>query len=165
MTRFVLMMIAVGAMVAWAAPSKAYDHGDCYVVFAAANVAKVAPSQIEAGWVDWGDDPHSVGRPWGNAVICWSTDGRVAVKGRVFADRLRDPVTATVKIRFQRTNRTWTTDFVKSAETAGLWVGSELAYVVTPPGNFRRVRIRLYQTTESALGVATRWVKTGNYYR
>lgn len=163
--RFVFLTVAAGVSVAWAGPSRAFDHGDCYIVFAAANVAKVASVKISAGKADFGDHAHLGGSPQGNAVICWSTDGRVAVKGNVFADDLRDPVTATVRIRFRRSNGSWTTDFVRSAVTQGFFPGSTLAYVVSPSGNFGRTRVRLYTTTSSGLGVATRRVASKNYYR
>src|SRR5215471_3107470 len=144
--RFVSMTIAAGALVASASPSRAFDHGDCYVVFAAANVARVAPFKIEAGKADFGDHPHLLGSPQGNAVNCWSTDGRVAVKGYVFADDLRGPVSATVHIRFRRSNGSWTSEFVQSANTQGGLPGSALAYVVSPSGSFNQVRVRLYTT-------------------
>jgi hypothetical protein len=163
--RFKSLTIAVGAVIAWSSPSKAFDHGDCYVVFAAANVAKVTQFKIEAGGADFGDHLHLLGSPQGNAAVCWSTDGRAAVKGHVFADDFRGPVSATVKIRFRRSNGSWTTDFVRSANTQGGFPGNTLAYVVSPAGDFRRVRIRLYTTTASGLGVATRRVASKNYYR
>ena len=163
--RFVSLTIAVGAIVAWAGPARAFDYGDCYVVFAAANVARVAPVRIDAGAADFGDLLHLGGAPQGNAVICWSTDGRVAVKGLVFADNFRGPVSATVRIRFRRSNGAWTSDFVTSANTQGLFPAWTLAYVVSPPGDFRRVRIRLYTTTASGLGVATTRVFSKDYFR
>ena len=162
--RFVFLTIAVGVTVAWAGPSRAFYYGDCYVVFAAANVAKVTPVKIEAGGADFGDHPHLAGAPQGNAVICWSTDGRVAVKGNVFADDFRGPVTATVQIRFRRSNGS-TANFSTSAVTQGGFPGWALAYVASPPGDFRQVRIRLFTTTSSGLGVATTRVASKNFNR
>jgi hypothetical protein len=147
--RFVSLSIAVGAIVAWAGPARAYYYGDCYVVFAAANVAKVTPVRINAGGADFGDLLHIGGVPQGNAVICWSTDGRVAVKGLLFADNFRGPVSSTSRIKFRRSNGSWTTEFPTVATTQGGWPGWTLAYVVSPPGDFRRVRIVLTTTTTS----------------
>ena len=163
--RLVSLTMALGALVAWTSPSGAFDHGDCYVVFAAANVAKVTSLKIEGGGADFGDDPHLLGSPQGNAVVCWSTDGRVAVKGYLFADDLRNPVSATVRIRFRRSDGSWTSDFVRSANTQGGFPGSALAYVVSPSGDFRRANIRLTTTTTSGLGVATRPAASKNYDR
>lgn len=164
--RFGCLMLIAGVTLAGGERAQAFNHGDCYIVFAAANVAKVTPVRIDAGGADFGDHGHFLGAPQGNAVICWSTDGRVAVKGLVFADSFAGPLSATVRIRFRRSNGTWTSEFVRSAATqGGPFPASTLAYVVSPQGNFRRVRVRLFTTTESPLGLVTRRVASRNFDR
>jgi hypothetical protein len=83
------MVMAAGSLVSLADPAQAYDFGDCAYLFGAANVFRADQFYIDTGWgglVDFGDDPHLFGGPQGRAVVCWSIDGRVAIRGRVYAD-------------------------------------------------------------------------------
>lgn len=134
-----------------------YDKNDCDRMFGSANVEKVTLVNINGGNADFGDDPHLFGAPSGNAVLCWSIDGRVAVKGRLYADSLSDAEVAYVRIRFRRTNGRWTRSTRRSVATqGGAIVISKAVEKVSPRGNFNRVRIRLsYVLNDTGIAGAT----------
>lgn len=140
-----LMTLTIAAGIG-ARVAKGYDRGDCNRMFGSANVVKVQPFKIDTNNVDFGDEPHFGGAPHGNAVLCWSVDGRVAVKGKLYSDNLRDPQTATVHIRFRRTNGELTLPY-KSPEllTQGGWVANRETALVSPLGNFNEVDVRLWK--------------------
>ena len=121
----------------------AYDQITCNGIFASANVEKVEAFKVNGGDVDFGDDLHLVGSPQGDAVVCWSIDGRVAVKGKLYSDNSRDHQTARVEIRFRRTNGNVTGTTWRSLTTQGGLVSSREVEKVSPEGRFKEVRIRL----------------------
>jgi hypothetical protein len=75
-----------GSLVTLAGPAQAYDKGTCERGFGAGNVLDVDTIRVDTTYADLGDLPHGglASGPRGDAVVCWSTDGRVAVVGRVF---------------------------------------------------------------------------------
>jgi hypothetical protein len=119
------------------------NKDDCGRMFGSANVEKVETFKMTGGKVDFGDDPHLGGQPLSDAVVCWSIDGRVAVKGKLYSDNFGDPQTAIVEIRFRRTNGQVTNPTTRSISTGGGWVGSREVEKVSPIGSFNEVRIRL----------------------
>ena len=125
------------------------DRNDANQMFGSANVESVIqfklPSDSSPGTVDFGDEPHLAGQPVGTAIICWALDGRVAVKGKLYSDNLRDPQTATVEIRFRRTNGRATNPTTRRLNTQGGWVSSKEVEKVSPFGSFNEVRIRLFR--------------------
>lgn len=159
---------AVGvAMSCLAAPASAYDRPTCDVMFGSANVSKIEQFAIEAGRADFGDEFHLFGAPQGKAVICWSLDGRAAVKGRLYADDFRGPVEAIVEIRFQRRNGRVTNITRRSVLTNGVILGNREVEKVSPSGDFNRVRIQLFtfRATELATPSERRLVATQRFRR
>lgn len=148
-----------------AGATRAYDENDCDRMFGSANVEKVKTFKMEASHADFGDEPHLGGGPLGNAVICWSIDGRVAVKGKLYSDNFHDPQTATVDIRFRRTNGRFTNLTWRSITTNGGWVSHREVEKVSPVGNFNQVRIRLKLYTHTDLGETRRVVLTKTFTR
>lgn len=127
----------------------AYDRAVCDRMFGSANVEKVQSFNMNKNDVDFGDEPHFGGTPHGNAVICWSIDGRVAVKGKLYSDNFRDPQTATVEIRFRRTSGAVTGTTWRELLTQGGWVSNREVEKVSPVGSFKEVRIRLWKSLPS----------------
>ncbi len=128
------------------------DSVDCDHIFGAANIESVETFRIDGGKADFGDEPHVAGVPQGTAVVCWLTNGGVAVLGKLYSDNFRDPQTATVAIRFRRTNGTLTGPTRRSVTSQSFWVASRSVEVVSPPGRFDQVRIRLSFDQPTALG-------------
>lgn len=127
------------------------DRKTCEQRFGATNVLRVRRFNINTRHVDFGDHPHLVGAPQGMAVVCWLRDGRIAVKGFLFADNIRHPYVGMIEIRFQDTNGQWTRVWKMSLanyDLAGLipptvvWKEIEK---VSPHGKFNLVRIRLME--------------------
>jgi hypothetical protein len=135
---------AVSALICTTA-AKAFDQGNCKD-FGSLNLSRAATFNTEAGGADFGDDPHWFGNPVGTAVICWFSNGRVGIKGKVFADTTLhgDPVVATAEVRFRRTNGQFTPATTISIGTNIAWVASSLVQKLSPQGNFNRVRVRLF---------------------
>jgi hypothetical protein len=137
-----------------AGTAQAFDSNSCPLP-----VDRTDRFYIEAGKVDFGDHLHLNGVPRGDAVICWSGDGRVAMKGVVFSDPgifFPDNQYATARIWFfddnaglWRSQGSFSTALSNSLQSRT--VGG-LDGVVSPAGNFTRVRIRLSLTTEGGLG-------------
>ena len=120
--------------------TQAYDRGDCDRIFGGipANVARAQQFSMEGGLVDFGDELHLFGTPLGTAVACFATDGRIVVKGRLYADNIRGEV----RIRFRRTNGQVTAETLRFIDEAGF---AHREFIVTSPaGNFNRVRVRLH---------------------
>ena len=72
-----------------AGPAQAFDSGNCNSTFGAANVIDVDQFSKDTGTsgrVDFGDHMHLGGAPQGTAVACWSSTGRVLLKGYLFSD-------------------------------------------------------------------------------
>lgn len=175
-----LTMLAAVAAVALTALSlagagQAFNSNDCQNMYSL-TLERTAPFYIEAGRVDFGDHMHIGGIPRGDAVICWSTDGRVGLKGVVFSD----PGVSWNPPNQYATARIWFFD-----ANAGIWrnqgsfdtpggvqnslqsrsVGG-LDGLRSPAGNFTQVRIRLSVTTEGGLGgLITNNVVTRTYTR
>jgi hypothetical protein len=142
--------------------TQAYDRGDCVRIFGNdANVAKVDFFSVNGGGADFGDELHLFGAPLGTAVVCFATSGRIAVKGKLYADGSQ---AALVKIRFRRTNGQFTPN-KQRAVTAGLQqsLASYEVVMASPPGHFNRARIRLF-TVDFTSGV-TALVATRNFDR
>ena len=93
--------------------------------------------------MDFGDDLHLFTLPQGDAVVCWSIDGRVAVKGKLYSDNSGEPQVATGEIRFRRTNGNVTETTRYDLASQGGPVSSEEVEKVSPVGSFKEVRIRL----------------------
>ena len=141
--------------------TQAYDRFHCAQIFGNdANVASVVQFSMDGGGADFGDEPHWFGAPVGTAVVCFATSGRIAVKGRLYADRSQRAIVA---IRFRRTNGTFSTvqRTVDTLPNQGL-ASAEIA-VASPVGQFNRVRIRLF-TRDFTTGVTAR-VATRNFNR
>jgi hypothetical protein len=141
-----------------AGTAQAFDSNTCSDKFSVSGFTTV-PFYISAGKVDFGDHLHLNGIPRGNAVICWSGDGRVAMKGVVFSDPgifFPDNQYATARVWFFDNNAglwrdqgSFSTALSNSLQsrTVGGLDGLNSDY-----GNFTRVRIRLSLTTEGGLG-------------
>jgi len=142
------------------------NRNDCDRIFGSANIEKVEIFMMNGGVVDFGDEPHLAGQPQGDAIICWSIDGRVAVIGKLYSDNFRDPQTATVEIRFRRTNGQVTNLTKRSLSTQGGWVSSREVEKVSPVGSFKEVRIRLKSfLPDSGLGPVSSVVATRTFTR
>ena len=139
MPRWLLETVCAATIAAFlTGVTHAYDRGDCDRIFGIpANVASVQQFSMEGGLVDFGDNPHFF-TPIGTAVVCFATSGRIAVKGRLFADDIRGEV----RIRFRRTNGQVTTETLRFIDEAGF--ASREVIVASPAGQFNRVRIRLH---------------------
>jgi hypothetical protein len=141
-----------GSVLCLGAPAQAYDLSSCNQLLPTSAVQRFS---VDGGGADFGDDAHLGGHPFGDAVICWSPAGRVAVIGKLYADDLClpfrpcDPLTATVKIRFQRTNGRWTGVTTRTKLTQGNLASLEVKKK-SPLGSFKNVNIRLFtfQTTD-----------------
>jgi hypothetical protein len=150
-------------LLAGAAPASAFDQQDCYRQLGRTNVVSIQSFSIEAGDADFGDELHLFGAPQGDAVVCWSGDGRVAVIGKIYAVNLClplrecEPVEAIVEIslqRFNRQTRSFTT--VSSTRRSVLSQGGLASATVrrtSPNGQFDRVRIQLFTFSPPALAV------------
>lgn len=141
------------------------DRSDCDRRFGAANIARVEPFRINGGEVDFGDLLHLGGAPQGDAVVCWLNDGRVAVMGKLFSDNFQDPQTATVEVRFRRSNGEVTNPRTRTVASQGFIVTWEDIEVVSPEGDFQEVRIRLRQGLPTDLGPVSRVVATRTFRR
>ena len=144
------MVVAAGWLELSAGSAEAFARANCDGLFGGANIAKVDTFKINAGAVDFGDNPHLAGGPQGTAVVCWSIDGRIAVLGKVYADSIRDNVMAIVLIRFRR-DGVWSADVKQSV--FGNFAKSAPVNFFTDAGHFvDRVRVRLFNGNVTALG-------------
>lgn len=124
------------------------NRSDASAIFGSANIEKLRYFKINGGDVDFGDHAHIGGEPRGSAIIVWSIDGRVAVKGVLFSDNFREPQTATIKIRFRRVSgkyTSWTTRSVSSQGGPMEFWETKLVEKVSPLGDFDQVQIQLSQ--------------------
>lgn len=122
------------------------NRNDANLIFGTANVEKVKSFKINGGDVDFGDHLHFGGAPQGNAIIVWSIDGRVAVRGILFSDNFQEPQAATIEIRFRRVNGQFTNTTRRSVASQGGPMNSfytKLVEKVSPLGSFNEVHIRL----------------------
>jgi len=142
------------------------DRSDCIERFGANNISRVQTFRINAGEVDFGDLGHALGAPQGNAVICWLTNGRVAVMGKLFSDNFGDPQTATIEIRFRRSGGQVTNLTTRSLTSQGGPVSWRDIERVSPAGDFREVRIRLKQfLPDTGLGPVSSVLATRTFRR
>ena len=145
------------------------NRADANEIFGSANIEKLRFFKISAGDVDFGDHIHIAGTPQGSAIIVWSIDGRVAVKGLLFSDNFRDPQTATIKIRFRRTTggfTAWTNRSVASQGGPMTPFYIKLVEKVSPVGTFDQVQVRLVQTIpDTGLGPTTATLEDKTYNR
>ena len=161
------IVVAGGSLVAVAGPAQAYDSGTCNGLFGAANVADVDPVLVDTGtvdMVDFGDGLHLWGAPQGTAVVCWHRDGRVAVKGRVYADNAHD---IAVRAEITLYNAGIASTATKYTLTGHNGASRDVSRLTTG-GNHDRVRIRLYFSAfaiDVAPGHPERLVHTSNRYR
>jgi hypothetical protein len=129
------------------------------------------PIKIDTGKVDFGDNAHLFGSPVGTAVICWSTDGRVGMEGRVFSDPgifFPDNQYVTARISFfdinaglWRNQGSFSTALSNSLQSRSM---GGLDGLRSPAGTFSAVRIQLSVTTEGGLGgLSTRVVTTRSF--
>jgi hypothetical protein len=170
--RMLKVLAAAAALVALslAGTAQAFNSNDCSNMFPA-TLQRTDSIKIEAGKVDFGDNLHLLGSPAGNAVICWSSDGRVGMKRRVFSDPgivFPDNQYVTARIWFFDVNAelwrnqgsfsTALANGLRSASVGGL------DGLRSPAGTFSAVRIRLSVTTEGGLGgLSTRDVITRSF--
>jgi hypothetical protein len=160
-----------------AGTAQAFNTDDCRQMYPLSLGSFVASGfdsvNIEAGKVDFGDHAHLFGTPSGNAIICWSSDGRVGMKGVVFSDpgvfhAERQYVTARIWFRdanagLWRSQGSFSTVLSNSLQSKS--VGG-LDGLRSDAGNFTRVRIRLSLTTEGGLGgLSTSIVTTSEFVR
>jgi hypothetical protein len=135
-------IVAISSLMLSALPARALDRAYCNGLFGGANIDSVDTFRLDAGKVDFGDDPHLAGQPRGTAVVCWSIDGRMAFAGKVYADSIRENVMAIVRVRFRR-NGTWSGEISESV--FGNFAASESMRFVTDTGNqVDKVRVRLF---------------------
>ena len=141
--RSLTAIIAIaGSVMLSVLPAQALDRAYCNGLFGGANIDSIDTFRIDAGKVDFGEDPHLAGQPRGTAVVCWSIDGRMALAGKVYADLIRENVMAIVRIRFRR-NGTWSADITELV--FGNFAASNSVRFVTDVGNrVDRVRVRLF---------------------
>ena len=143
-----------GMFLCSAPPAHAYDLNDCNRVV---DTFAIQQFSINGGGADFGDLPHLGGAPLGTAVVCWSPGGRVAVIGKLFADNLcvpfREctPLTATLKIRFRRSNGQFSPTITLTVLSQGNLAFGEVKRV-SSSGNFNRVNLRLFTFQQTALG-------------
>lgn len=142
------------------------DRGDCDRAFGAANVFDVDTVRIDTGtvgMVDFGDDLHLWGAPQGDAVVCWQRNGRVLVKGRVFADTGDTNIYVYAHIQYINNGVVAATSTHKLSGGEG----SKFVNVLTAAGNLTQVRIRLF--TGQTIAIAPRppdtLVHTSNRFR
>lgn len=124
---------------------------DCDHIFGATKVEKVDAFRIDGGEVDFGDELHLAGVPQGEAVVCWRTNGRVTVLGKLFSDNFRDTQVASIEFRFRRTNGQTATARARVASQS-FWVASKSIEASSPSGRFNQVRIRLFKFQHTDLG-------------
>lgn len=144
------------------------DKSDANEIFGSANIENIVYFKLEKDHTDFGDFPHLGGAPIGDAIIVWSIDGRVAIKGVLFCDSLVDPLRARIEIRFRRaTGRftNWTYRSV-SRQDSLLSPASKLVEKVSPVDTFDQVHIRLYSfNPNTGLGPVDRKLWEGKYNR
>ncbi|MFG1230181.1 hypothetical protein [Xanthobacter wiegelii] len=128
----------------------AFGAGDC-TMFAQSNVARVQEISINTNNADFGDFPHLFGAPLGKAIICWGADGRVGVRGTLFADDFREPIQAILKVRYQAADGTWTPFARGDVIGQGGLVAFQRFVHTSPRGRFNRVQIRLETFQDSPL--------------
>jgi hypothetical protein len=146
MVRLVAAMAAtVGSLALLAGPAQAYDRGNCDRAFGAANVVDVDYIRKDNGTVDFGDILHLGGAPQGNAVVCWTAMGGVAVIGRVFADTHNTGMVATATINYYENGDPGTPQY-HSVSSPGYIVADKKIGEYIPSGAYNRVRIRLGST-------------------
>lgn len=138
------LAIAAVSIVTFVGAARAFEPGNCNDLSSSAvNGFNIFKADTEKA--DFGDELHLFGHPAGDAVICWFSSGRVGVEGKVFADSITgEPLVALAEIRFQRTNGQVTAVRNFGIGTNISWVASRLVQTVSPPGNFNRVRLRLF---------------------
>src|SRR4051794_31344982 len=89
MARWAVATAVTGAsLLAMAGSAQAFDSGTCQQFFGSSgtNVDTVQVDTGTFGQVDFGDHNHWFGKPLGTAVVCWGANGRVNVRGQLFAD-------------------------------------------------------------------------------
>jgi hypothetical protein len=148
------LVVAVASLASTAGPAQAYDAGTCDLRFGAGNVADVDLVWIDTGigsLVDFGDVRTDGDQVIGKApaVVCWATNGQVAVLGRVFADSPQTAIVATVKIGF-------TDDDGQSVASSHSVTGTQAASIPLNHGagndTFIRARINLYAGPNAGAG-------------
>lgn len=141
------------------------DSSDANAIFGSANIEKLKSFKIEGGEVDFGDELHLFGSPQGNAIIVWSIDGRVAVRGRLYSDTgINEGQSAIIEIRFRRTNGTFTNPTVRTLTSQGL-LQKKIIEKVSPMGSFNQVQIKLKKFVHTDLGPVTVDLKSRTFNR
>lgn len=142
--------IAAACALAVTNNAEAFSRSTCNEMFASANVDRVEMFSMNTDEVSLGDHPHLLGTPLGSAVVCWSNDGRVAVRGVLFKDDIHDEdgdvlaVRATIRLR--RADGRWT-DWTRFTLGDG-WPSNKDVLLVSPRGQFDEVRILLRERRE-----------------
>jgi hypothetical protein len=120
-----------------------------------ANIEKLRPFKMNGGEVDFGDDLHLGGSPQGNAIVVWSIDGRVAIRGRLYSDTgFNEAQEAILEIQFRRTNGTFTRPTKLTIYSQG-FLQSKLVQKISPVGNFNQVSLELKRFVVTDLGSVT----------
>lgn len=140
------LALGAGALVASAAPARAYDRGTCESAIGSTNVFAVDTIRIDTGTeghVDFGDDAHWGGTPHGTAVVCWGRNGIAAVIGKLFAD---GPVGTCVSAQVEFFNSSGVDDSTFRSFCSGTFsMSSEIREFHGGVSNVqRRVRVKLF---------------------
>jgi hypothetical protein len=145
------MVLAAGSLAALASPAQAYDRSTCNAQFGAGNVASVdivRQDNGQANEVDFGDGLHLGGEPLGNAVVCWSKNGKAAVVGRLYADASDGSARVSAQITYL--NNGVASAYAPSWQVLGtFWVAEKEVKDVSPPNQFvDKVRIQLFNESD-----------------
>jgi hypothetical protein len=139
-----------------AGTGQAFDSNDCRNMFSQVTLQRIDPIKINTDKVDFGDNAHLFGGPAGDAVICWNSDGRVGMAGRVFSDPgifFPDNQYATARIWFFDVNAgLWRNQGSFSTALSNSLQSRSVGALRSPVGTFSSVRIQLSLTTEGGLG-------------
>jgi hypothetical protein len=137
--------VTAASLFAVAGSAQAFDTGTCQQFFGSSstNVDTVQVDTGTFGQVDFGDHNHWFGKPLGTAVVCWGPNGRVHVRGQLFADSPEN-VCVSAQFRFFRYQTTLTK--TRTAALCGKDAASGLVYITegNDAARFNGVRIKLF---------------------
>lgn len=153
------MTLTAATLVSVAGPAQAFDRGDCDRAFGASNIQSVDTIRIDTGTVgqvDFGDNLHLGGVPQGPAVVCWATNGRVALIGRLFVDSGLVVTRVSAKITYFYGNNV-SGNYQPTFEIFSNNAGSTLVSEVASGRDYNRVRVRLYSPTNELVHTSNRY--------
>jgi hypothetical protein len=147
----VAMLVAAGSAAALAGPAQAYDRTSCDNLWGPGNVESVDTVHMNTGSVgkvDFADNAHFFHTPYGNAVVCWAKNGRVAVQGRLYADPHAGSATVSVSFVYYNDGvdlTSWRSSDLTGSASDSAAVNREIVHApVLPKDEYDKVRIRLY---------------------